>query len=48
MATTDGPFSTTGQDFRVDWFVEVRLDVPWAKDPYVQIPVRYLESSKPR
>jgi hypothetical protein len=43
-ATTDGPYTTTGQNFSVDWFVEVRLDVPWANNPYVRIPIRYVES----
>lgn len=43
-ATTDGPYTTTGQNFSVEWFVEVRLDVPWAKDPFVRIPIRYVES----
>lgn len=43
-ATTDGPYTTTGQKFTVDWFIEVRLDVPWAKDPFVRIPIRYVEA----
>ena len=42
--TSKGPYTSTGQKFSVDWFIEVRLDVPWAKDPYVKIPIRYVES----
>ena len=42
--STDGPYTTTGHNFKVDWYIEVRLDVPWAKDPYLRIPIRYLES----
>ena len=43
-ATSEGPYTSTGQKFSVDWFIEVRLDVPWAKDPFVRIPIRYVES----
>jgi len=36
----DGPCSQTGKNFEVSWAIEVRLSIPWAKDPVIRIPVR--------
>jgi hypothetical protein len=33
------PASTRGQLFSIDWFVQIELDVPWAKDPQIRVPV---------
>ena len=35
-----GPPTTSGHVFDVDWYVEVTLDVPWAKDPTIRAPIR--------
>ncbi len=35
----DMPVTAKGQLFSIDWFVQIELDVPWAKDPEVRIPV---------
>ena len=33
------PATAKGQLFSIDWFVQIELDVPWAKDPHVRIPI---------
>ena len=33
------PVSATGKLFSIDWFVEIELDVPWAKDPTIRAPI---------
>ena len=38
----EGPFSQQGVNFEVNWYVEVRLDVPWAVDPVIRVPVKLL------
>ena len=38
----DGPYTQTGANFSVDWQIEVRLKVPWAKDPIIQVPIHLL------
>lgn len=43
-AATVNPYTTAGKKFSVDWFIEVRLDVPWSKDPFVRIPIRFFEA----
>ena len=35
----DMPVSATEHNFMIDWFVEVELDVPWAKNPSIRCPV---------
>lgn len=37
-----GPPTLRGTRFSIDWFVQVELDVPWAKDPRIRAPVRLL------
>ena len=37
--TCPGPPTTQGQLFSIDCFVQIELDVPWAKDPTVRVPV---------
>ncbi len=36
-----GPYSQVGTNFSVEWHVEIRLDVPWAKDPVIQAPIEF-------
>lgn len=40
----DGPFSQSGKNFEVNWNLEIRLKVPWAKDPVIQVPIVLLPS----
>lgn len=35
----DAPHSQTGTNFQVNWTIEVRLSVPWAKDPVIRVPI---------
>ena len=37
-----GPKSDQGENFRVECFLQIELDVPWAKDPKIRIPVTLL------
>lgn len=41
-AESAGPLSAKGTRFSIDWFVEARIDVPWAKDPSLRAPVLLL------
>ncbi|MBW3539132.1 MAG: hypothetical protein KY476_02580 [Planctomycetes bacterium] len=34
-----GPPTTRGHRFSIDCFVQIELDVPWAKDPKIRVPV---------
>ena len=34
-----GPLTAHGKLFSIEWFVEIQLDVPWAKDPRIRIPI---------
>ncbi|HUG93546.1 MAG TPA: hypothetical protein VML55_22085 [Planctomycetaceae bacterium] len=38
-----GPPTRQGKLFSIEWFVQVQLDVPWAKDPRIRAPVWLLE-----
>lgn len=38
-AEIEAPPTTKGKLFSIDWFVEVALDVPWAKDPTIRAPI---------
>jgi hypothetical protein len=38
-AVAAGPATNKGQLFTIDWYVQLQLDVPWAKDPKVRIPI---------
>ncbi len=38
-AEFEGPPTATGTKFSIDWFVEIALDVPWAKDPTIRAPI---------
>lgn len=40
-----GPPTARGKDFSVEWFIEVILDVPWAKDPTIRAPIRMVGMS---
>ena len=33
------PVTAKGKLFAIDWFVQVELDVPWAKDPKIRVPI---------
>jgi hypothetical protein len=41
----DGPFTQNGKNFDVCWSIEVRLKVPWAKDPVIRLPVKLLPAN---
>lgn len=43
------PLTARGQKYSIDWFVQVQLDVPWAKDPTIRVPIELLHgiTSKP-
>lgn len=41
-AETTAPLSAKGEFFSIDWFVQVELDVPWAKDPKIRAPFELL------
>ena len=36
------PPSGSGKRFDVKWWVEIRLEIPWAKDPTMKIPIQLL------
>ena len=38
-AVCPGPAATSGRLFSIERFVQIELDVPWAKDPKVRVPV---------
>jgi Arrestin (or S-antigen), N-terminal domain len=33
------PATVAGEKFSIEWFVQVQLDVPWAKDPKIRTPI---------
>ncbi|QDU39593.1 hypothetical protein Mal4_39390 [Maioricimonas rarisocia] len=41
--TLPGPVTTRGERFSIDCFVQVEIDVPWAKDPKLRIPITLYE-----
>ncbi|MBW3598266.1 MAG: arrestin C-terminal domain-containing protein, partial [Planctomycetes bacterium] len=41
-ALLEGPATSQGKLFTIDWYVQLELDVPWAKDPKVRIPITLL------
>jgi hypothetical protein len=41
-AETAAPLSARGKLFSIEWFVQVELDVPWAKDPKIRAPIELL------
>lgn len=41
-ATTAGPTTARGKLFSIEWFVQIQLDVPWAKDPKFRVPIQLL------
>ena len=44
----DGPFTQQGTNFSVKWHVELRLDVPWARDPVILAPIEFHPSNTPK
>lgn len=38
-AEVEGPSTAKGKLYSIDWFVELTLDVPWAKDPKIRAPI---------
>ncbi len=38
-AEFDGPPTLKGKLYSIDWFVEIAMDVPWAKDPTIRAPI---------
>jgi hypothetical protein len=43
-AAITAPLSASGRLFSIDWFVQIELDVPWAKDPKIRVPIQLLPS----
>jgi hypothetical protein len=41
-AETAAPLSARGKLFSIEWFVQVELDVSWAKDPKIRAPIELL------
>lgn len=41
-AETTAPLSARGKLFSIEWFVQVELDVPWAKDPKIRAPIELM------
>jgi hypothetical protein len=39
------PVTATGKLFSIEWFVQVELDVPWAKDPKIRAPIERIGSA---
>jgi sporulation-control protein spo0M len=39
------PVTATGKNFSINWFVQVQLDVPWAKDPKIRTPIVLLSGA---
>jgi hypothetical protein len=39
---TAAPLSARGKLFSIEWFIQVELDVPWAKDPKIRSPIELL------
>ena len=42
-AIAEGPHSAKGELHSVEWFVQIQLDVPWAKDPKIRVPIKLLD-----
>ncbi len=42
----EGPPTQSGEKFSIDWSIEVRLHIPWAKDPTIRVPVRILPAGR--
>jgi hypothetical protein len=38
----DMPVTAKGKLFSINWFVQIELDVPWAKDPTIRAPIQLL------
>ncbi len=43
----EAPHSQTGKNFGISWQIQVRLYVPWAKDPTLKAPIRILPGGVP-
>lgn len=41
-AETTAPLTARGKLFSIEWFVQIQLDVPWAKDPTIRVPIELL------
>ena len=41
-AETTAPLTARGKLFSIAWFVQIQLDVPWAKDPKIRVPIELL------
>lgn len=41
----DAPHTQVGTKFQIDWTIEVRLYIPWAKDPVIRVPVTILPAT---
>jgi hypothetical protein len=39
------PVTASGKLFSIEWFVQVELDVPWAKDPKIRAPIERIGSA---
>ena len=43
-ASCPGPWKTQGRLFSIDCFLQIELDVPWAKDPKIRVPISLVPS----
>lgn len=41
-AQVAAPLTAKGRLFSIEWFVQIELDVPWAKDPKIRVPIELL------
>ena len=39
----DLPFTNQGKNFSVEWFAQITIEIPWAKDPTIRLPIEYME-----
>lgn len=44
-AEVAAPLTASGKLFSIAWFVQIELDVPWAKDPKIRVPVTLLPTA---
>jgi len=44
-AEITAPLPARGKLFSIEWFVQIQLDVPWAKDPKIRVPIKLLPSA---
>ena len=43
----EAPHTQSGAKYKIDWMIEIRLYIPWAKDPTITVPVTILPAVEP-